>query len=74
MTRPASLIDRKLDVQIEVMGRSLELLKGKIDFVWMGEDLGTQIGPLISLELYRRHIRPRHQRMIDVAKSFLACP
>ena len=52
------------------MGRSLELLKGKIDFVWMGEDLGTQIGPLISLDLFRKHIRPRHQRVIDVAKSF----
>lgn len=64
------LIDRKLDVQIEVMGRSLELLKSKIDFVWMGEDLGTQMGPLISLDLFRKHIRPRHQRLIDVAKSF----
>ena len=64
------LIDRKLGVQLEVMGRSLERLKGLADFVWMGEDLGTQIGPLIGLDLYRKHIRPRHQKVVDIARSF----
>jgi uroporphyrinogen decarboxylase len=64
------LIDRKLDFQLEVMRRSLEALDGHVDFVWMGEDLGTQIAPLISLELFRRHIRPRHQKVIDLARSF----
>ncbi len=64
------LIDRKIERQLEVTRRSLELLKNQVDFVWMGEDLGTQIGPLISLDLYRRHIRPRHQKLIDAARSF----
>jgi uroporphyrinogen decarboxylase len=64
------LIDRKLNTQLQVMERSLEKLKGLVDFVWMGEDLGTQIAPLISLDLYRKHLRPRHQRVVDLAKSF----
>ncbi len=64
------LIDRKLNVQLEVMRRSLEALRGLVDFVWMGEDLGTQIGPLISLDLYRKHIRPRHQKVVEIARSF----
>jgi uroporphyrinogen decarboxylase len=64
------LIDRKLNMQLEVMRRSLEHIGGLIDFVWMGEDLGTQIAPLISLDLFRRHIRPRHQKIIDLARSF----
>ena len=25
---------------------------------------------MISLELFRKHIRPRHQRFVDIAKSF----
>src|SRR5690606_35070925 len=33
----------------------------------IGEDLGTQRGPVISLELFRRHIRPRLQRFVDLA-------
>ncbi len=52
------------------MRRSLEAAQGGVDLLWMGEDLGTQIAPLISLELYRRVIRPFHQQFIDLAKSF----
>jgi uroporphyrinogen decarboxylase len=64
------LIDRRLDVQFEVTRRTLEAAGGGIDFVWLGEDLGTQIGPMISLELFRKHIRPRHQRFVDLAGEF----
>ncbi len=69
---PAGLLlaKRRLDIQAEILRRTLEAARGGIDFVWMGEDLGTQIGPTISLELYRRNIRPLHQKIIDVAKSF----
>ncbi|MDP6779774.1 MAG: uroporphyrinogen decarboxylase family protein [Candidatus Latescibacteria bacterium] len=61
-------IDRKLDIMLEVTSRTLEAAKGGIDLLWMGEDLGTQQGPLIGLDLYRKHLRPRHQRVVDLAK------
>jgi len=64
------LIDRRLAVQYEVTARILEAGRGRIDFLWIGEDLGTQKGPLISLELYRKHIRPRHQKFVDLAKQW----
>lgn len=64
------LMDRKIDHDCEVMRRELEAGRGRIDFLWMGEDLGTQIGPMVSMDLYRRILRPRHQRLVDVAKSF----
>jgi len=69
---PAGLLlaRRRVDIQVETMRRTLEAARGGIDFVWMGEDLGTQIGPMISLETYRRHIRPLHQRVVDLARSF----
>jgi uroporphyrinogen decarboxylase len=63
------MIDRMLDVQFEVTRRTLEAADGGIDFMWIGEDLGTQIAPLISVELFRKHIRPRHQRFVDLAKA-----
>ena len=61
---------RRRDVLWEIMARTLEAGKGQIDFLWMGEDLGTQISPMISLKLFRKHIRPLHQTYVDLAKSF----
>ena len=63
------LIDRKLDVQFEVTRRTLEKARGNIDFVWIGEDLGTQHAPIIGMDIFRAQIRPRHQRLIDLAKA-----
>jgi uroporphyrinogen decarboxylase len=69
---PAGLLlaRRRTDIQLEVLQRTLEAAHGGIDFLWMGEDLGTQSGPLISLELYRTLLRPIHQRFVDLALSF----
>jgi len=69
---PAGLLlaRRRIDIQVETLRRTLEAAKGEIDFLWMGEDLGTQIAPMISLETYRQRIRPLHQRVVDLAKSF----
>jgi len=64
------LIDRFLDLHFERMVRALDKIGKKIDFVWMGEDLGTQIGPMISKELFRKHILPRHKRFLDLATSY----
>lgn len=63
------LFDRKVEHELEVMRRSLEIAGDGIDVIWMGEDLGTQRGPLLSLETYRAHIRPRHQRFVDLARQ-----
>ena len=67
---PACLrfIDRKIECTLEVISRTLGAAGGGVDFLWLGEDLGTQIGPLIGMEIFRKHIRPRHQRFVDLAK------
>jgi len=69
---PACLryISRKTQVQLDMLERSFEAADGGVDVLWMGEDLGTQIGPLISLNLYRRHLRPVHQKFVDLAKRY----
>ena len=38
--------------------------------MWMGEDLGTQRSPMISMEMFKSIILPRHQPFIDLAKSY----
>ncbi len=64
------LTRRRTDIQLEILRRTLDAAAGAIDFLWMGEDLGTQIAPLISLELYRRQIRPIHQKFVDLAQTY----
>ncbi len=63
-------VDRKLAIDLEVTTRTLEAAQGRIDFLWMGEDLGSQDGPLIGLDTYRRVLRPRHQKLVDLGKAF----
>jgi uroporphyrinogen decarboxylase len=69
---PAGLLlaKRRTNINLEIMRRTLEAAAGGIDFLYMGEDLGTQIAPIISLSLYRNTIRPLHQQFVDLAKNF----
>jgi uroporphyrinogen decarboxylase len=64
------LMERKNEIQLEILRRSLEAADGAIDLLWLGEDLGSQRGPLISLDLFRKHIRPWHQRFVNLAREF----
>ena len=65
-----SFVDRYIDLQVEIIRRTLAAANGGIDFLWIGEDLGTQVGQMISLPLFRSAIRPRMQKFVDVAKAF----
>lgn len=64
------LTRRRTGIQLEILRRTLNAAAGAIDFLWMGEDLGSQTAPLTSLELYRKIIRPVHQQFVELAKSF----
>lgn len=56
-------IRRKVDMELGIMEMALEEAGDLIDFVWLGEDLGTQHTPMISLEMYRRCCAPSTRDM-----------
>ncbi len=64
------LIDRRVKSQLGMMERALDKCAKHVQFIWTGEDLGMQHAPLISLAMFRSLIRPRHQRMADLAKRY----
>lgn len=64
------LAERRINLDVELLYRSLEAGKGQFDAIFMGEDLGTQIAPMISMDSYRKHIKILHQKIIDVANTF----
>lgn len=65
-----SFIKRRADFQLKMMERLIEKCKNHLDFIWLGEDLGTQIAPMISLDLYRKHIKPIHKQFAELAASY----
>jgi hypothetical protein len=69
---PAGLhyIERKISIQTEILKRVLDTADGHIDLIWIGEDLGTQNSPMVGLDIFRKHIRPNHQKLVDVVKIY----
>lgn len=63
------LIDRFMDLQLKRTERLIERLNGRADFMWIGEDLGTQFTPLISMKVFREVILPRQKPFFDLAKA-----
>ena len=64
------LIRRRADAQLEILHRTLDACQGMVDFMWIGEDLGTQHAPMISLDLYRTMLKPIHKQFADLAASY----
>ena len=64
------LIGRISDFDYEHHRRMFEACKGCIDIAQVTDDLGSQTGPLISMELYQEFYAPHHKRFIDLCHEF----
>lgn len=65
-----AIIDRRVEFFYEVCRRGLEAGGGDIDILCIGEDLGSQKGPTMSLATFDGFFRPRLQKFIDLAHEF----
>ena len=65
-----AILGHIFDIYHEVCRRIFEAGRGKIDITFVAEDLGSQTGPLISLDMYRRFLRPHQKQMADLARSY----
>lgn len=48
----------------------LEAADGLIDFTHVGEDFGTQRGPLINMEIFEKHFAPKYGEYFEMAHSY----
>jgi uroporphyrinogen decarboxylase len=64
-----ALLDTLLELYIEFYAVYLEAVGRYVQIVALGDDLGMQTGPLISPQLYRRLIKPRHKELYDFIHS-----
>ena len=65
-----AIVDRRVDFYYEYCRRMLEAGGGKIDILCLGEDCGTQRGPLFSQATFNRFFRPRIEKFIVLAHEF----
>ncbi|MBE6885264.1 MAG: hypothetical protein E7487_11790 [Ruminococcaceae bacterium] len=63
-------MQRRARFQLGQMERLLDKCRGEIDFVWLGEDLGTQHTPIIGPTLYREKLAPIHRSFVELAESY----
>ena len=71
---PAGLLlaKRRFEITLGMWSRAIDAAKKaglKIHMLCLGEDLGTQRGPIISPAVFEKHIRPSYQPFIDLAKA-----
>jgi uroporphyrinogen decarboxylase len=64
------LLDRIAGFFYEYHRRMFEACEGLIDVAHVTDDLGSQTGPLISLDLYREFYAPHHRRFINLCRQF----
>lgn len=63
------LMDKVLDIRIELAGLLIDACGDKLDVIEMADDIAGQDGLLVSLPLYREMIKPRTKKLIDYIKS-----
>jgi uroporphyrinogen decarboxylase len=64
-----ALLDKVVELESQMVRNMLRAAGKNVDVVLCPDDLGMQTAPLISPELYRKMIKPRHRRLFDTIKS-----
>jgi len=65
----AALIERILQIQVEIFDRYLAIVGPYVEMVETSDDYGMQTGPLISTQLYREMLKPAHRRLNSFIKE-----
>lgn len=61
-------LDRVAELHLETLKRILPAVRGYIQVIVMGDDLGSQTGPQISRKMYREFFLPRHKQIYSCAR------
>ncbi|HPD13900.1 MAG TPA: uroporphyrinogen decarboxylase family protein [Planctomycetota bacterium] len=65
-----ALFERITAFYLEYACRTFEAAEGGLDVFMMGDDFGTQTGPLLSPAMWRQFLRPGFQALVALGKRF----
>ncbi len=69
-----ALLDRITEIKMKYWARALELVGADVMMVSEADDLASQNGCLVSPDLYRKLIKPRHARLFGFIKKQAKVP
>lgn len=64
-----ALLDRLVEIHLDNLDQFLDAVGDYVQIIQMGDDLGTQGGPQISPEMYRKLFKPRHRMLYQRVKE-----
>jgi len=64
-----AILTKEFEFFYEHNRRIYEAGKGRIDVTYVAEDLGSQTGPLMGVETYRKFLRENQRKMADLARK-----
>jgi len=64
-----ALIGKMTEIHLINLEKYLQAVSKYIQVIQMGDDLGMQSGPQISLELYQAYIKPAHKKVYQYIKN-----
>ncbi len=65
-----AIMQRVTDFYVEHFTRILSVAEGKIDLAFTADDIGTQKGLLMSLEMWEESLKPYHARLNKTVHEF----
>jgi len=64
-----ALVDRMLEYWLDFFDAYLAEIGDKVEMIWMGDDWGTQQGPIIPPQLFREIFVPRYRQFCSFVKQ-----
>ncbi|MHB1483171.1 MAG: uroporphyrinogen decarboxylase family protein [Saccharofermentanales bacterium] len=65
-----AIFKKLVDFYLDYNKKIFENASGKIDIFFMGDDFGTQNGLMMSMEMWRKFVKPGFRKFIDLAHSY----
>ena len=63
------LLDKLMERHMETLAKTCEAVGDVVDIIKFGDDLGTNNGPFMPVEIYDEFFKPRHKQMCDYVKA-----
>jgi uroporphyrinogen decarboxylase len=63
------LLDALVEMHLDSLDRLMPVLGDSIDLIQLSDDLGTEAGPFMSPETFRRFFKPRYKAITDHIKK-----
>lgn len=64
------IMEARFRFYFDMQERMLREARGSVDFAHVGEDLGNQLGPMISVEIFNRHFAPKYREYFRMVHSY----